>query len=57
MTESDAMLAVLMRRADALSGWAEGSPEEDELQTITDVIETYEAKRWPTGKERGGKGW
>jgi hypothetical protein len=54
--ESDAMLGVLMRRADALSGCAEGSPEEDELRTITDVTETYEAKRWPTGKELGGKG-
>jgi hypothetical protein len=56
LTESDAMLAVLMRRADALSGCTEGSPEENELRTITDVIETYEAKRWPTGKELGGKG-
>ena len=50
------MLAVLMRRADALSGCTEDSPEEDALQTIIDVIETYEAKRWPTGKELGGKG-
>jgi hypothetical protein len=39
------MLAVLMRRADALSGCTEGFPEEDELRTITDSIEAYESKR------------
>jgi hypothetical protein len=35
----------------------EGSPEEAELSTLADVIDAYEAKRWPNGKVAGGKGW
>jgi hypothetical protein len=54
--ECDAMHAVLMRRADALEGCAEGSPEEAELEMIVNAIKAYEAKRWPDGKEPGGKG-
>jgi len=48
--ESDAMHAVLMRRADALQGCREGSPEEIELERIVDSIEAYEAMRWPDGR-------
>jgi hypothetical protein len=54
--ETDAMHAVLMRCADALQGCSEGSPEEVELESIVDAIDAYEAKRWPEGKEPGGKG-
>ena len=54
--EADAMHTVLMARADALDGCAEGSPEETERKSIVDAIEAYEAKRWPNGKEAGGKG-
>jgi hypothetical protein len=54
--EADAMHTVLMARADALDGCAEGSPEQTELKCIVDAIEAYEAKRWPNGKEAGGKG-
>jgi hypothetical protein len=54
--ESDAMHAVLMRRADALQGCGEGSPEEVELEGIVNAIDAYEARRWPDGKEPGGKG-
>jgi hypothetical protein len=57
--EADAMHGTLMRRADALVGCSEGSDEEAELKAIVDLIEAYEAKRWPLGKDPnvpGGKG-
>jgi hypothetical protein len=54
--EADAMLALLIKRADELVGCTEGSPEEEVLRTLTDAIEAYEAKRWPSGKVAGGKG-
>jgi hypothetical protein len=54
--EADAMHGALMRRADALTGCQEGSGEETELKAIVDLIEAYELKRWPLGKEPGGKG-
>jgi hypothetical protein len=54
--EADAMHSHLVGRADALMGCAEYSPEEEELRALTEVIETYEARRWPSGKAAGGKG-
>ena len=54
--ESDAMHALLIKRADELMGSTEGSPQEEELRTLADVIDAYEAKRWPNGKVAGGKG-
>jgi len=54
--ESDAMHTLLVERADDLVGCTEGSPEEAELERLADVIEAYEAKRWPSGKVAGGKG-
>jgi hypothetical protein len=29
---------------------------EADLETIIDALEAYELKRWPLGKEPGGKG-
>ena len=55
-SECDGMHGVLMGRADALQGCSEGSPEAAELKRVIDAIEAYEAKRWPEGKEPGGKG-
>ena len=54
--EADAMHSVLVQRADALEGSTRGSQEEAELERIFDAIEAYESKRWPNGKEVGGKG-
>jgi hypothetical protein len=54
--ESDAMHALLIKRADELMGCIEGSPEEEELRALVDAIDAYEAKRWPSGKMTGGKG-
>ena len=50
MPEGDALHALLVQRADQLAD------EERELAAIVTAIEAYEAKRWPDGKEPGGKG-
>jgi hypothetical protein len=52
----DALHALVVRRADALSGCTAGSEEERELAAITDAIEAYERARWPDGRTDGGKG-
>jgi hypothetical protein len=54
--EADAMHAALVRRADVLEGYPGGSDEETELKAIADVLVAYEIKRWPDGKQPGGKG-
>ena len=54
--EADAMLALLVLRADAIEGFSEGSDEEKEFAMISEVLESYEAKRWPEGKVAGCKG-
>ena len=50
------MHAALVKRADDLMGCVPGSPEEQELESIADALEAYEAQRWPLGKVPGGKG-
>jgi hypothetical protein len=54
--EADAMHALLVKHADAFVGCTEGSSEEEELRALADVLDAYEAKRWPSGKVAGGKG-
>ncbi len=49
--EADAMHRALMRRADTLVSCAEGTDKEEELKAISDLLEAYEAKRWPLGEE------
>jgi hypothetical protein len=52
--EADAMHALLVKRADVLTSCR--SAEDEELRTLTEVIDAYEGKRWPSGKVAGGKG-
>jgi|SoiMethySBSTD1v2_1073268.scaffolds.fasta_scaffold461087_1 hypothetical protein len=54
--QADAMHALLVLRADKLEGCAAGSEEETEFGMISEILEDYEAKRWPDGKVPGGKG-
>jgi hypothetical protein len=44
------MHALLVMRADALDGCTEDSPEVVKLTAEVDVVEAYEAVRWPHGK-------
>ena len=53
---TDALHALLVRRADDLEGCPEGSDEERVLAAIVDAIEAYEAVRWPLGRTQGRKG-
>jgi hypothetical protein len=46
---TDALHALLVARADALMVCPEESIGACELATITEVIEAYEAARWPRG--------
>jgi hypothetical protein len=48
---AEAMGTALMRCADALAGCMEGSDEEAKLKAIVDLIEAYEGKCWPLGKD------
>ena len=50
MRKDDALHALLVQRADQLAD------EERELAAIVTAIQAYEGKRWPGGKEPGGKG-
>ena len=54
--ESDAMLAYLIERADALAAHAANPRAEAELERLVALIEAYETKRWPNGKMAGGEG-
>jgi len=54
--ESDAMLAYLIERADALAAHAANPRAEAELERVVALIEAYEAKRWPNGKMAGREG-
>ena len=54
--EADTMHRLLVERSDKLTGCTEGSDEAAELASIIEGVETYEANRWPKGKEPGGKG-
>jgi hypothetical protein len=54
--EADLMHRMLVTRADALEGFIPKSPEETEYAAIAELIETYEAKRWPDGREPRGNG-
>ena len=56
LPEADVLHALLVDRAEQLVACTENSPDEDELVAIGEAIEAYELKRWPKGKEPGGKG-
>ena len=54
--EADALHALLVDRADQITKHHVGLREMQEFRAITKALEAYEAKRWPGGNERGGKG-
>jgi hypothetical protein len=53
---ADAIHDLLIKRADNLEGFLEGSAEEVEFASIADALVAYERIRWPEGKVPGGKG-
>jgi hypothetical protein len=53
--EADLMHGMLITRADALEGFNANSPEEAEYAAIAELVEAYEANRWPDGREPRGK--
>ena len=53
--EADLMHGMLITRADALEGFSANSPEEAEYAAIAELVETYEAKRWPDGRSGAAK--
>jgi hypothetical protein len=53
---TDRMHALLVQRADELTGCTENSPEARELEALAVTIGAYERQRWPLGKIPGGKG-
>ncbi len=55
ISAADRMLAYLIERADKLLG-AKDSAKKKELKRLIELIDTYEARRWPSGKVAGGKG-
>jgi hypothetical protein len=50
------MHALVLFRADKLAGCCEVSGVAIELEHIADTAESCESRRWPLGKEQGGKG-
>jgi hypothetical protein len=53
---TDKMHAYLIERADQLAHHADHPRAEVELERVVNLIEAYEAERWPSGKVAGGKG-
>jgi hypothetical protein len=53
--ESAAMHALLVKRADELMGCTRAHRKRKNC-ALADVIDAYEAKRWPSRKVAGGKG-
>jgi hypothetical protein len=47
--EADRMFTLLVKRASELAHCRTGSPQEEEFDCLANVIEAYEAKRWPAG--------
>src|SRR5262249_55908269 len=56
ISTADAIHALLVKRADRLEGFLEGSADEVEYAQIADSLVAYEEQHWPNGKARGGKG-
>jgi hypothetical protein len=56
--EADELYALLTERADRLGNGSvfSGIHDAKKYRIIVKALEAYEAKRWPDGKEPGGKG-